>query len=95
MRHRKYTHKQAVAGVAAKLRNILDGPSPNYPLDRVPGYIVQFVNNRFQVVDLLPEGYCNQHRAIFQNGIEIVAGMDAIHAELRKRMPPLLGWRNL
>ena len=93
MRHRKFTHKQALAGVEARLRNLVDMPPPTQLLDRVPGYIIHFVNNKFQVVDLIPEGYCNQYKAVFQSVNSILSGMDGIHAEIRKIMPPLTGWR--
>ena len=93
MRHRKFTHKQALAGVEARLMNLVNMPPSEYPIDRVHGYIIHFVNNKFQVVDLIPEGYCNQYKAVFQSGNSILSGMDGIHAEIRKIMPPITGWR--
>lgn len=98
MRHypaRKFTHDQALAGVEAKLRKLVNMPPPDYPLDRVPGYIIHFVNGIYTVVNLEPEGYCSQHRATFHDNSSILSGMDGIHAEIRRVMPPLMSRRKL
>ena len=92
---RKYDDNDRDLANQVRFANILARELEPRPLDRVPGYIIHFVNNKFTVVDLKPEGYCNQHRAIFKNGIEIVSGMDGIHAKIREIMPPLMSWRNL
>ena len=91
---RKYDDNDRLLANQARFAKIMAIPAEPRPLDRVPGYIVHFVNGIFTVVDLQPEGYCNQHRAIMPNGIEIVSGMDGIHAEIREIMPPLMSWRN-
>lgn len=92
---RKYNDHDRELANQARFANILAITSEPRPLDRVPGYIIHFVNNKFTIVDLEPEGYCNQHRAIFPVGIEIVSGMDGIHEKIREIMPPLMSWRNL
>lgn len=94
MRHRKFSHKQAIAGVKARLSNLIDIPPPEQLIERVPGYIIHFVNGKFTVVGLEPEGRCDQHRALFKGGGSILSGMDGIHAEIRKIMPPLNGCCN-
>ena len=91
---RKYNDYDRKVANDVRFANILAREPRPTILDRIPGYIIHFVNNKFTVVDLQPEGYCNQHRAIFQNGIEIVSGMDGIHAKIREIMPPLMSWRN-
>ena len=91
---RKYNDYNREVANKVRFANILKLPLEPRPLDRVPGYIIHFVNNKFTVIDLQPEGYCNQHRAIFPNGIEIVSGMDGIHEKIREIMPPLMSWRN-
>ena len=91
---RKYSdHDRELANRARFAKMLLIPPEPR-PLDRVPGYIVHFVNNKFTVVDLLPAGYCNQHKAVFPDGHSIISGMVGIHAEIRKMVRPLMSWRN-
>ena len=94
MRH-KYTDYDRQKSAEVRLANALAYPAPDYPLDRVPGQIIHIVNRQILVVDLIPKGRCVQHLAKFPDGTEILAGLNGIHAEIRKRIPPLLGWRNL
>ncbi len=93
MRH--YTDQDRIKSAQARLANALEHPVPDYPLDREPGQIIHIINRQILIVDLMPKGRCVQHLARFPDGSEILAGLNGIHAEIRKRMPPLLGWRNL
>jgi len=96
MRHREkyknYLRERAKSGVRARLANIMARPAPDYPEERRPGKITISLNGQDIVVDLIPEGNCTQYLAIFNGEKWRVAGMKAIHAEIRKRMPPLKGW---
>jgi len=88
MRHSKNTRKQAISGENLRLAKILARPAPDYPQDRQPGQIIQRQNGQELIVELIPWGRCDQHRAVFPDGSEIRAGMDEIHAEIRRRLPP-------
>lgn len=89
---RKYSHRQAVLGVTARLHKILDAPSPDYPSDRQPGRITIDLNGQHLVIDLIPAGDCTQYQAVFNGVPWKIAGMKKIHAEIRRRMPPLRGY---
>ncbi|MCK4782153.1 MAG: hypothetical protein KAV87_00270 [Desulfobacteraceae bacterium] len=92
---RKYSDQDRIKSAQVRLANALAHPTPDYPLERVPGQIIHVINRQILIVDLIPKGRCVQHLARFPDGTEILAGLNGIHAEIRKRMPPLLGWRNL
>lgn len=92
---RRYTDQDRIKSAQARLANALAYPAPDYPLDREPGQIIHMVNRQILIVDLIPKGRCVQHLARFPDGTEVLAGLNGIHAEIRKRMPPLLGERNL
>ena len=91
---RIYTERDRELANQARFANILERPVQPRPADRVPGYIIHFVNGIYTVVNLEPEGYCCQHRAILPNGDSILSGMDGIHAKIREIMPPLMSWRS-
>jgi len=50
---------------------------------------VNELNGQTITVDLIPEGNCTQWLAVFDGKPWKVAGMKAIHAEIRRRMPPM------
>lgn len=88
MRHRKYTANDREKATNSRLAAALNRPAPDYPQGRVPGQIIQHQNGQELTVALIPWGRCTQWKAIFPDGAEIRGGMDEIHAEIRKRMPP-------
>jgi len=92
---RRYTGPDRSKSAEVRLANALAMPAPDYPQDRTPGQIIKRINGQELIVDLIPKGYCNQWLAIFPDGFKLLAGMSKIDAEIRKRMPPLLGCRNL
>lgn len=87
-KHRENQKLRSALGVAAVNRNLINGPCPDYPAQRENGVIIQAVNKQIVVVDLIPEGRCDQWLALFPSGEFGVAGMNDIHAEIRRIMPP-------
>jgi uncharacterized membrane protein len=69
--------------------------TPDYPEPRKDGFIFKYVNGILLFVELIAEGRCDQHRAIFPNGKQILCGMAEIDQAIRFRMPPRLSDYNL
>ena len=88
---RRYSDEDRAKGQRERLGKILGSPAPDYPQGRKPGRITVDVNGVALVVDLIPAGNCTQWLAIFDGAPWKVAGMDKIHTEIRRRMPPLKG----
>ena len=86
---RKFTDKSRESANLARFRKILESEPLDYPQIRHPGQIIQRANGQELIVELIPWGRCTQWRAVFPDGAEIKGGMGEIHAEIRKRMPPL------
>lgn len=90
MRHYDDTDREAAK--RARLGKIADikHDEPR-PAERQPGESIHRLNGQELIVKLLPWGRCTQYRAVFPDGAEIKGGMDEIHTEIRRRMPPLRG----
>lgn len=86
---RKYNDTDREKAPNSRLEAALSHPTPDYPQGRKPGQIIQRHNGQELVIDLIPWGRCTQWRAVFPGGLEIMGGMDEIHAEIRRRIPPL------
>ena len=86
----KYTERQRAYGVNSRLKNIMDGPSPDYPSARKNGRIVAEINGVKTVVDLIPYLRNVTQWTVFINGVlwRDHVGMNKVYKRLAELNPP-------
>lgn len=82
--------------VNARLRHIMDRPAPDYP-EEIPFYRGEHIYNSFDfgkdvtVVDMFKTRHIACYMVVIDGELwSYKAGMNKIHAEIRRRNPPVL-----